>query len=82
VTDGIVIFDQQGRTIYSNKPFQIMVVQSDVDIRQLSLSDIDSQYCKKKYPSSFKYLSHSSGNIESRFIYKDNTTFLCSFLLS
>ncbi|WP_420934517.1 ATP-binding protein [Alteromonas sp. A081] len=75
VTDGVVIFDQRGRINYSNKSFQTMVGCSAIDINQLSLSDIDSQYCKEQFSSFFEYLSHSSGTVESRFIHKDNTTF-------
>lgn len=74
VSDGVVIVDQLGRINYSNKPFQAMVGLSAVDISQLSLSDIDTQYCDQQYPSSFDYLAQSSGNMESRLKFKDNTT--------
>lgn len=75
VTDGIVVFDQYGGIIHSNKALQAMLGFSAVDILGLSLLNIDPQYCEEQHRSSFEYLSQSSGNIESRFIHKSSTTF-------
>ena len=79
VTDGIVIFDQHGSIIHSNKPFQAMLGLGDIDIRQLSLSDIDVQYCNEQHSSAFEYLANVSGNIKSRLTHKDSTTFPVQF---
>jgi len=79
VTDGIVIFDQHGSIIHSNKPLQVMLGLGDIDIRQLSLSDIDVQYCNEQHSSAFEYLSNVSGNIKSRLAHKNSTTFPVKF---